>query len=216
MGCLRYLGDMPIQTLFPSSIFQSKIRLKGRSTARQNQEFLTEIFKIREIDDAGRRWSEKNYPSGYTSYASMNQLHRFSTTFADLQRAIDREVLQFSKSLEMDLQGGKLLMTTLWVNIMPPHVVHTMHIHPLSTISGTYYVQTPQNCSAIKFEDPRLGFFMASPPRKIKAKPDNQRFVSLQPRAGQIVLFESWMRHEVPPNQAQKERISLSFNYDWV
>jgi uncharacterized protein (TIGR02466 family) len=57
---------------------------------------------------------------------------------------------------------------------------------------------------------------MASPPRKSNARPENQRFISLQPKAGEIILFESWMRHEVPPNSSKQERVSLSFNYDWI
>ena len=44
----------------------------------------------------------------------------------------------------------------------------------------------------------------------------NQRFVELKPQAGHVVLFESWMRHEVPQNQSSTERISISFNYDWI
>ena len=31
--------------------------------------------------------------------------------------------------------------------------------------------------------------------------------------AGNVILFESWLRHEVPTNQAKTERISISFNY---
>lgn len=58
--------------------------------------------------------------------------------------------------------------------------------------------------------------FMASPPRKENAQERNQRFVELKPQAGHLVLFESWMRHEVPQNQSSTERISISFNYDWV
>lgn len=194
----------------------SQLRFPRSSTSRRNAEILEEIEKIHEMDEKGREWSEKNYPGGYTSYASINRLHHFSTTFADLEKAIDQEVKSYAKSLEMDLQGGKLVMTHLWVNIMPTQVVHSMHIHPLSVISGTYYVQTPKNCSALKFEDPRLVNFMASPPRKPNSRPDNQRFISLKPKAGDLILFESWMRHEVPPNPADEERISLSFNYDWI
>lgn len=58
--------------------------------------------------------------------------------------------------------------------------------------------------------------FMASPPRKNNAQERNQRFVELKPQEGHVVLFESWMRHEVPKNQSDGERISISFNYDWV
>jgi uncharacterized protein (TIGR02466 family) len=207
---------MAIHSFFPSSVVQSNLRFRGRSLIRQNKELLEEIRKIQKIDDRGREWSENHYPGGYTSYDSFNELHKFSTSFQELQELIDVEVRKFSRHLEMDLQGRKLTLTNMWVNVMPSQVVHTMHIHPLSTISGTYYVQTPKDCSAIKFEDPRLGFFMASPPRKSSAKPDNQRFISIQPKAGQIILFESWMRHEVPPNSSKQERVSVSFNYDWI
>ncbi len=207
---------MKFQTLFPSLISQGALRLPGLSINRQNKEFTDEIQKIREIDHLGQKWSQTNYPGGYTSYASMNELHKFSTTFEILKKQIDKEVQAFAKQLEMDLQGRKLIMTSLWANVMPSHVVHTMHIHPLSTISGTYYVQTPPKSSAIKFEDPRLVGFMASPPRKVRARPENQRFISVQPKAGDLILFESWMRHEVPPNQSKFDRISLSFNYDWI
>jgi len=203
-------------SLFPSLIIQNKLKFKGLSPAKQNRELLEEILKIREIDDRGRKWSEKNYPGGYTSYATLNELHKFSTTFEILQKALDLEVKTYAQLLEMDLSGRKLVMTNLWANVMPAQVVHTSHIHPLSTISGTYYVQTPKNCSAIRFEDPRLVHFMASPPRKANAKSDNQRFISVKSQAGQAILFESWMRHEVPPNLSREERVSLSFNYDWI
>ena len=40
-------------------------------------------------------------------------------------------------------------------------------------------------------------------------------FVYLQPQAGSVLMWESWLRHEVPANAARKERISISFNYGW-
>lgn len=202
--------------LFPSFVYQNKLKFKDLSVPKQNIEFAEEILKIREIDERGQKWSQKNYPGGYTSYATYNELHKFSSTFADLEKVLDQEVKKFAQLLEMDLQGRKLRLTTIWANVMPTNVVHSMHIHPLSTISGTYYVETPKNCSAIKFEDPRLVNFMASPPRKTKATSANQRFISIQPKAGDVILFESWMRHEVPPNPSKTERISISFNYDWI
>jgi uncharacterized protein (TIGR02466 family) len=33
--------------------------------------------------------------------------------------------------------------------------------------------------------------------------------------AGQVLLFESWLRHEVVPNPVGADRISVSFNYNW-
>ena len=30
-----------------------------------------------------------------------------------------------------------------------------------------------------------------------------------------VLLFESWLRHEVPPNPVRAERVSISFNFNW-
>jgi uncharacterized protein (TIGR02466 family) len=39
--------------------------------------------------------------------------------------------------------------------------------------------------------------------------------VTYEARAGNLILFESWLRHEVAPNRVAAERVSVSFNYDW-
>jgi uncharacterized protein (TIGR02466 family) len=39
--------------------------------------------------------------------------------------------------------------------------------------------------------------------------------VTLPARPGQLVLFESWLRHEVAANRSAAERVSISFNYSW-
>ena len=209
--------DSMIKTLFPTFVYYAPLMTaKKGDLSKLNKELKQEALKFAEIDEQGQLWSLKNYPGGYTSYGSIAQLHRVSSTFEDLEKELDKHVRKFVKHLEMDIDPKELKMTSCWVNIMPADVTHTMHIHPLSVISGTYYVQTPKNSSALKFEDPRMGDFMASPPRKFNAKTENQRFYSLQPEEGHVALFESWLRHEVPRNSSQKERISISFNYDWV
>jgi uncharacterized protein (TIGR02466 family) len=207
-----------IQPLFPTFIYSAPLRSAQAlpSLKQLNKELKEESLKFAEIDEAGQLWSKKNYKGGYTSYGSISQLHKVSTTFELLEKEINKHVRKFVKHLEMDINPKELKMSSCWINVMPPQVHHSMHIHPLSVISGTYYVQTPKGCSAIKFEDPRMEAFMASPPRKHDAKVHNQRFHSIAPSEGQVVLFESWTRHEVPKNEAKKERISISFNYDWV
>ena len=55
-----------------------------------------------------------------------------------------------------------------------------------------------------------------APPRKAKARPDNKPFVYVDPTPGTVLLWESWLRHEVPVNRAASERISVSFNYAWT
>jgi uncharacterized protein (TIGR02466 family) len=98
---------------------------------------------------------------------------------------------------------------------MPRRVVHGLHLHPLSTLSGTYYVRTPAGSPGIKLEDPRLDRMMAAPPRRARGRRGGGPWVVLPAAAGRVVLFESWLRHEVPPNPVRAERVSVSFNYSW-
>ncbi len=206
-----------MQSLFPTRIYSGRLESRPARTPGRNlnSRLLRECRQLALDDLAGRSWSKTNYPGGYTSYSSASRLHQMSPTFAQLEKRIDTHVLGFARSLDFDLAGRKLAMTDCWVNVMTRHVVHGLHLHPLASISGTYYVRTPRGCSGLKFEDPRLDRFMAAPPRRARARRDNQVWVTIPAEQGNLVLFESWLRHEVAPNPTEAERISVSFNYSW-
>ncbi|HEY8380959.1 MAG TPA: TIGR02466 family protein [Microvirga sp.] len=202
-----------IDTLFVTKVYRAEIA--GPKGERLNRELEAACLSIAEDDTAGQRWCAKNGYPGYTSYASLNDLPWRMPLFGELVKALDGHVAGFAKELDYDLQGRKLVCDSLWINILPPGGVHTSHIHPHSVVSGTYYVTVPEGASALKLEDPRLGFMMAAPPRKAKARPENRQFAYLAPTPGTVLLWESWLRHEVPVNEAEAERISVSFNYAW-
>jgi uncharacterized protein (TIGR02466 family) len=164
-------------------------------------------------DKAGQRWSREHGYGGYTSYASLNDLTQRASLFDELERKIARHVRLFAGELQFDLGGKKLGLDSLWINVMNKGAVHAPHIHPHSVISGTYYVSVPPGSGAIRFEDPRLAMMMAAPPRKHRARPENRLFVDVEPKAGTLLLWESWLRHGVEANGARGQRISVSFNY---
>jgi uncharacterized protein (TIGR02466 family) len=202
---------MTLQSFFPTLVYTA--RLTG--AAALNRRLLHECRQLERDDESGRRWSAQNYPGGYTSYNSASHMYDLSPTFAQLRKGLDRHVASFARSLQFDLAGRELQMTDCWVNIMPRQAMHSSHLHPLATISGTYYVDTPRGSAGLKLEDPRLDRFMASPPLKTKVSTNRQRWVVIPAQAGKLVLFESWLRHEVPPNPAAGARVSVSFNYNW-
>ena len=167
-------------------------------------------------DKAGRAWCKANAYPGYTSYASLDDLAQRATAFGDLKRRLDRQAAAFAADLAFDLKGRRLVMDSLWINVLKPGGAHTSHIHPHSVISGTYYVATPPGASALKLEDPRLPMMMAAPGRAKDAPEDLQTFVYIAPAPGTVLMWESWLRHEVPANGAKSDRISVSFNYAWT
>jgi len=199
------------QSWFPTLIHHAPLMREGVN--RLNAELLEEIEQLRAIDRAGQQWSKTSYPGGYTSYGSMDRLHQFSSTFMALEAKINAHVRRYAKALHWDLRGGKLKMTDCWANVMPKGCAHSFHLHPQSVVSGTYYVKTPRGASGLKFEDPRLSQLMAAPQRSQLAPREHQPFITVPAQAGHVILFESWLRHEVPTSMIAQERVSISFNY---
>ena len=200
-----------IQSLFVTRLYHGSLTevKKKLSISELNQTCLS----IADDDAAGQTWCEENGYPGYTSYASLTDLPWRFPIFSDLVESLDSHVSLFCKDLEFDLDKKTLKLDSLWINILPMGGVHTSHIHPNSIISGTTYVSMPTGVSSIKFEDPRLPMMMAAPKRKPKIRNELRNFIYISPEVGDVLLWESWLRHEVPMNMSDDERISISFNY---
>lgn len=202
-----------IDSLFVTRLYKARLNEFGGSI--DAEELASSCYSIAEDDEAGQEWCEKEGYPGYTSYASLTDLAWRFPIFADIVEALDQHVAAFAKDLEFDLGGGKLVLEDLWINILPEGGMHSSHLHPHSVISGTTYVSMPDGASALKLEDPRSGRMMAAPTRTKSARGDLQPFVYVKPDVGDVLLWESWLRHEVPMNMSEYDRISVSFNYKW-
>jgi uncharacterized protein (TIGR02466 family) len=191
---------MTVRQLFPTHFYESDL-----GDAALVDELADACRSLATEDRAGRAWSKAKGYRGYTSYASLDDLPLRDPHFDDLVRLLNRHVAAFAKACGFEL-GKRLKLDSLWVNVLKPGGTHSGHIHPHSVVSGTVYVAVPPGSGALKLEDPRLPMLMAAP-----ARPDT--FVYVEPRAGSVFLWESWLRHEVMPNRGTDDRISISFNY---
>lgn len=202
-----------ISSLFVTRLYRAALKEFGPTV--DPAELENSCYVIAEDDEAGQTWCEDNGYPGYTSYASLTDLPWRFPIFADVKEALDRHVAEFAKDLEFDLDGRSLVLEDIWINILPEGGMHSSHIHPHSVISGTTYVAMPEGASALKLEDPRSARMMAAPARLKDCREDLRTFVYQTPNVGDVLLWESWLRHEVPMNMAEEERISVSFNYAW-
>ncbi|AKS44852.1 conserved hypothetical protein [Octadecabacter temperatus] len=198
-----------IKSLFATRLYQSTLGPIDPDELRAS------CYSIAEDDDAGNEWCEANDFPGYTSYASLTDLPWRFPIFQQVVNALDAHVAAFAEDLEFDLDDRKLVLEDIWINILPEGGIHTSHIHPHSVISGTTYVKMPEGASALKLEDPRAQMMMAAPSRKKDCREELKQFVYVKPAVGDVLLWESWLRHEVPMNMSEDDRISVSFNYKW-
>lgn len=109
-----------------------------------------------------------------------------------------------------------------WFHITRTGGYQSNHYHPRASWSGIYAVQPgdpvpdrPES-GQVKFYDPRGPVFMHVDPGNERLEP---RFtatpVYLEHRAGQLVIFPSWLMHEVLPYLGRCERIVVAFNA-WI
>ena len=201
-----------IKSLFATRLYHASLSEHG---AIDPVELENSCLVIADDDEAGQNWCEEHGYPGYTSYASLTDLPWRFPIFQAVVDALDKHVADFAEDLEFNLDGRKLVLEDIWINILPEGGIHTSHIHPHSVISGTTYVKMPEGASALKLEDPRSQMMMAAPARKPDAREEMRQFVYVQPAVGDVLLWESWLRHEVPMNMSEDDRISVSFNYKW-
>jgi len=199
-----------VRSLFASLLYQEPL---GDDALIAELE--ASCLQLAEDDVAGRRWAKEHGYPGYTSYASLDDLPIRDPAFADLKRLLDKHVAKFAAACGFELGGKKLKLDSLWANVLDGRGGHSAHIHPHSVISGTAYIALPAGSRGLKLEDPRHTMMMAAPPRRPDAPEHLQSFVEVVPEPGTLLLWESWLRHEVPAGSGKGKRISVSFNYRW-
>lgn len=104
-----------------------------------------------------------------------------------------------------------------WANLLRRGQYNGVHLHPNSTWSGVYYVTgnakpgpgegDPAFSGKIEFVDPRPG---ASATYSVESM--MQRRCLIDPDAGTMILFPSWLQHMVHPYFGPGDRISIAFN----
>jgi len=103
----------------------------------------------------------------------------------------------------------RLVITQLWGNKNPKGSKHHEHVHPNSIISGVFYLRQDPKLPPIQFSKSNQ-YAMKLDPKKYNSY--NAETFLLPCVAGELILFPSNLRHGVPVNMGEEERISLSFN----
>ncbi len=111
--------------------------------------------------------------------------------------------------------------TACWANVNRHGHGNEFHTHPGCFWSGTYYVDDagiaddPSLGGELEMQDPRgVAPAMYAPLLTFAgpAGPSLGASELLRPRAGMMVLFPSWLQHQVRPYRGTAVRISIAFN----
>lgn len=106
-----------------------------------------------------------------------------------------------------------LRVESMWININHPYSYNSPHTHPNSYMSGVYYVKVPENSGKLILKHPSILQPLFTPQGVIKSYDEsNCSKWTVDPEEGKLVIFPSWIEHEVTQNLSGEDRISIAFN----
>jgi|TARA_R100001530_G_scaffold127717_2_gene97028 uncharacterized protein (TIGR02466 family) len=152
---------------------------------------------------------EKNLIKTNKNYLSNLGGDQFQVTCKDnnFNAIIEEYANDYCKLLDCQ----KVKLAAMWLNINRKGNSNTVHDHPESVLSGVFYIKVPKDSGDLVFtNDALLRFF---PLRVNNYNSNNSQVWKFIPQEGMLYLFPSWLKHEVTPNNSNKERISIAFNF---
>ena len=157
----------------------------------------------------------KNIDYGRTNADSTEYFNlQSSDTFLLDKKDLLKIRIFIEKSLEIYRRevfhySDELVITQSWVNKSGKNQKHHSHIHPNSIVSGVFYFQMDEKLPPIQFKRTSHDNFALNIEQFNNF---NSSTFILPVKNGELIIFPSILEHSVPPNQSDKERISLSFN----
>ena len=127
--------------------------------------------------------------------------------FKNIKNFLGEAVDRYTKNVLNSKQ--RLVITQCWANRNPKGSQHHEHVHPNSIISGVMYFQINEKLPPISFTKDRQDGMKLNPE---KYNHMNSETFMLPCKPGELILFPSSLRHSVPTNHGEEDRISVSFN----
>ena len=172
--------------------------------------FPTPIFKSQyfiNIDDITEYCLNTEYRGNDTNIQSSNTFVLNEPVFYKLRQFIENKLAEYILKIHGSYQ--EIDITQSWLNKSGKNGSHRIHSHPNSFVSGVFYIQLDDDM-------PQLNFYRQIPPAFLLDSNIITDFTtdyfSLNAEKGTLVLFPSYLKHAVPENKSEKDRISLSFN----
>ena len=107
------------------------------------------------------------------------------------------------------------MVTSAWVNINSPGAYNVRHSHPESNLSGVLWVKCPKDSGKIEFFNSKnfeTYTEINSYIKEFKERNLIHEVYWFEPREGRMIIFPSYLEHQVTENKSSEDRISISFN----
>lgn len=157
--------------------------------------------------------SEGRILSNINGWQSEDFLPEDDYRLHELCREIYIRSLKILEEFKYNTSELNLRFLNMWLNINYKNASNRVHIHSNSVLSGVYYLKCSKDCGNLIF--PRNyseSFILKSIGDVYEDNTLNHTAISYTPEINKLLIFPSWIPHEVEKNNSEEERISISFN----
>ncbi|HMT80537.1 MAG TPA: TIGR02466 family protein [Azonexus sp.] len=179
--------------------------------AALNARLLDEAFALRASSDGQQRSNQNGWHSADDFFERTEPGCRaLQTHFLE---AVRQATLRISPGFDFAAMAAQ---AQGWININGKGGFNTPHDHPGWAWSGCYYVRVPEGTTersgCIELLDNRTNLQVPT----IKDAPCFTSKYTIKPVDGMLLLFPSWLRHWVYPNEDDIERVTIAVNARFV
>lgn len=176
------------------------------NAAPLNADLLAAIADIRRTtpNSKPRNWAGNLY----TTVENRNELQN-EPAFRALTRFITEEATNFANIHKIYIPRNHVIVNNMWVNTFEKNHSMDQHNHPNTLFSGVYFVSIPNNSGVFAFDSPNSES-MITPPIKTSNE-YNMRQASYHMEEGELIIFNSYLKHRVLLHTIDEERVSISF-----
>ena len=207
---------MTIHEYFPTLVYTAALQ---RSGAREfNRRLLQECRQLREDDAAGRRWSRREL-SGRLHLLRIGS--PAAAHLADIRRRCERKLAAARAGVCRRRRVGSRGPRAVDDGLLGQHHAAAarctvLHLHPLSTLSGTYYVHVPSGIARDQVRGSAAGSLHGGAARARRTRGREPRLDhACPPRPGIWCCSRAGCGTRWRPTPWTRERVSVSFNYNW-
>ncbi len=208
---VRFIREkkMAVRLMFPTYlIHKSFLHVERDKCSTMTEEYFSllknEMDAIRKRDKG--RFLSNQESSSWQSNDGVETNPIFVGAIRQIKRVVRDEMMPFmgaeKDSFDIDFHNS-------WANINGFGAWNSPHLHNGCFYSGAMYIRADGDEGDIQFVD--------SDPKivgEMPAVPKMHDCVRITPRTGDLLLFPSGAMHMVAPNLTDKDRYSMSFNFN--
>ena len=198
------MSQREVYELFPDPIFHYKLE----NYKKINEELLNYILELQKKDKKGNNRSNKGgWHSPNFDLVNPGPPINFINSFKDFLKHIIEDEIGW------EYIPNKQRVVAMWAIINKKNSYNVKHNHQNCYLSSAYYIKKPENSGDITFYDPKESKTYRFPEVE-KHTNYSAESVTIKPKEGDLLIFPSYLYHDVGVNLSDEERIVVSFNID--